>query len=213
MSVITISRQLGSAGDYIAGMLVEVLSYKVASDYIAGSVASMLSCKLVNKHSIIVEAQRRGMIEFGGTDEVGGGRPPILERFIRDKSRTVYAMRDILREIAADRNAVIVGRGGNMELRNHVDVFNVRIIADLKTRISRIRDENGVGRDQAITLIKQSDKERSKYVKHFFLVDVSDPELYDIVINTSKITPDAAVRLIVQAERQIRGMRTRSTVD
>ena len=52
-------------------------------------------------------------------------------------------------------------------------------------------------------MLKQSDKERSEYVKHFFLVDPSDPELYDIVINTSRILPDAAARLIVQAARRM----------
>jgi len=196
MSVITISRQLGSAGDYIAGMVVEMLAYK-----------------LVNKQSIIAEAQSRGVIEpgtVGGGDE---GKPPLLERFHMVKSRAVYSMRSILREAAAEGNAVVVGRGGNMELRERTDVFNVRIIAGLSTRISRLREENGVGETQAIGMIKQSDKERSKYVKHFFLVDISDPEIYDIIINTSKISPDAAARLIVQAERQVRGVRTRSTSD
>ena len=189
MSVITISRQLGSAGDYIVGMVVSMLSYK-----------------LVNKHSVIAEAQRRGVIGPGTVDGRDEGKPPILERFHMGKSRAVYAMRSILREAAVKGNAVVVGRGGNMELRECTSVFNVRIIADLKTRISRIREENGVDRTQAIRMIKQSDKERSKYVKHFFLVDISDPGLYDIVINTSKISPDAAARLIVQVERQVGGM-------
>ncbi len=186
MAVVTISRQLGSAGDYIASL-----------------VASMLSCKLVNKGSIIAEAQRRGMIEPGSADGIGEKKPPLLERFMRRKSQAVYAMRSIMREAAMEGNVVIVGRGGNMELRERSDTLNVRIIAHRKTRIDRVRQEYGVDEVRAIKMLKQSDKERSEYVKHFFLMDPSDPKLYDIVINTSRISPDAAARLIAQAARNI----------
>ena len=196
MAVITISRQLGSSGDYIASL-----------------VASMLSYKLVSKQSIIMEAQRRGMIESDAADGVGEGKPPLLERFIRNKSRAVYAMRSILREAAMEGNSVIVGRGGNMELKERSDLLRIRIIADSETRSTRLRQERGVDRSQASRMLKQSDKERLEYVKHFFLVDLSDPGLYDIVINTSRISPDASARLIVQAARPIGPTRTRSESD
>ena len=119
-------------------------------------------------------------------------------------------MRSIMREAVIEGNAVVVGRGGHIELKDRVDLLKVRIIAPLDTRIARIRRENGIERTQAIKMLKQSDKERSKYVKHFFLVDCSNPELYDMVINTDRISPDAAARLIVQAMRQISGSRERS---
>ena len=191
MSVITISRQLGSAGDYIASML-----------------ASMLSYRLVNKQSLLMEAQRRGMIAPGAVNEIGEGKPPLLERFYKDKSRAIYAVRSILREVAIEGNVVIVGRGGNVELKDHKDILNVRMIADFEARTARIMKEEGINKAQAIKMLKQSDKDRSEYVKHFFLMDNSDPELYDIVINTSKISPDTTARLILQAERQIRRKRT-----
>ena len=196
MAVITISRQLGSAGDYIANM-----------------VASMLSYKLVNKRNILMEAQRRGMIESGAADGISEGKPPLLERFIRSKSRAVYAIRTLMQETAIEGNAVILGRGGYVELINRSDVLKIRIIAYFETRIARIMKENEVGKAQAREMLKKSDKERSGYVKHFFLMDSSNPELYDIVINTTSISPDAAVRLIVQAVRQVGSAGTRSARD
>jgi len=196
MAVVTISRQLGSAGDYIANM-----------------VASMLSYKLVNKRSILMEAQRCGMIEPGTADEIGEGKPPILERFMRKKSRAVYAIRSIIQEMAVEGNAVILGRGGNVELRKRNDVLKVRIIADFETRIARIMKESEVEKAQAIGMLKKSDKGRSGYVKHFFLMDYSNQELYDIVINTTSISPDAAARLIVQALRQVGSAGSRSASD
>jgi len=196
MAVITISRQLGSAGDYIANM-----------------VASMLSYKLVNKRNILMEAQRYGIIEPGTADEIGEGKPPLLERFIKNKSRAVYAIRTLMQETAIDGNVVILGRGGNVELRKRSDVLKIRIIADFEIRIARIMKENEVDKAQARKMLKKSDKERSEYVKHFFLVDSSNPELYDIVINTTCISPDAAARLIMQAVRQVGSAGARSARD
>ena len=185
MAVITISRQLGSGGDYIASL-----------------VASMLSYRLVNKQNILLEAQRRGMIASHVADGIGEGKPPILERFYKHKSEAVYAIRSMLRESAIEGNVVVVGRGANMELEDRSDLLRVRIIAEPEIRVDRIRKEKGIDGSQASKAMKQSDKERSEYVKHFFLVDSSDPELYDIVINTTKISSDAAARIIVQAVRQ-----------
>ena len=193
MAVITISRQMGSSGDYIANLL-----------------ASMLSYDLVNKQSIIMEAQSRGMITSETVDKIHEGKPPLIERFTKSKSQAVYAMRSIMREMVTESNAVVVGRGGHIELKDRTDLFKVRIIAPLETRIRRIRQENEIGRDKAMKMLKQSDKERAEYVKHFFLVDCSDPEFYDIVINTGKISPDAAARLIMQALRQVGGAESRS---
>ena len=196
MAVITISRQLGSAGDYIASL-----------------VASMLSYKLVNKQNIIMAGRKRGTIDPEIANEIGEGKPSLLERFCKNRSRAVYAVRSIMRELADEGNAVILGRGGSVELKNRADVLKIRIISSFEIRIARLRQENEMDRIQAIKTLKRSDKERSEYVKHFFLVDCSDPELYDLVINTDRILPDAAAGLIVQAARQIRTARTRSASD
>ena len=184
MAVITISRQLGSAGDYVAGLMASTLSYR-----------------LVNKQSLVMEAQRRGDITQEIAHELGEGKPSFLARFDRNRTKAVYAMRSILRDMASGGNVVIVGRGGHMELKDHTDVLKVRIIAQPETRLLRIKEENDVGKTQAMKMLKQSDKERSEYIKHFFLVDCSDPEQYDMVINTSRIQPAAAARLIEQAAR------------
>ena len=188
MAVITVSRQLGSAGDYIAGL-----------------VASMLAYRLVNRQNIIMEAQRSGLIDMEIADAVSEGKPPLLERFDRKKSRAVYAIRSILRELGSTGNAVIVGRGGQAELKDYAEVLNVRVIADFETRVARIMQDNEIGRSQAVRMLKQSDKERTRYVKHFFLINISDPGFYDLVINTSRISPDMAANLIVQAVRWGRG--------
>jgi len=185
MAVITISRQLGSAGDYIAGLLVSAMSYK-----------------LINMQSLIMEAQRRGAISPEIADEMGEGKPPLIGRFDRRRTKAIYDMRSILRNMAIEGNAVVLGRGGQIELKDRTDLLRVRIISNFEDRLSRIEREEGVARAQAAKMLKESDRKRCQYTKHFFLADCNDPEIYDIVINTSRISPDAAARLIQQAARQ-----------
>ena len=111
--------------------------------------------------------------------------------------------------MAAKGQVVIVGLGANLELREHTDTFDVRVIADLKIRIARIEQETKLGRAQAKKALRQGDRESSEYVKHFFLSDWSDPQHYDLVINTTRIPPDVAARMIVRATHHLRGERTR----
>ena len=139
MAVITISRQLGSAGDYIAGLLTSAMSYK-----------------LINKQSLIMEAQRRGVIPPEIADEMGEGRPSILGRFDRSRTKAIYDMRSILKDMASGGNVVVVGRGGQIELKDRTDILRIRIISNFENRISRLEREEGVGRSQAIRMLKES---------------------------------------------------------
>ena len=47
--------------------------------------------------------------------------------------------------------------------------------------------------------VSQRDQASAEYVKRFYDVDSADPLLYDMVINTSKMTPAAAADLIIKA--------------
>jgi cytidylate kinase len=60
-------------------------------------------------------------------------------------------------------------------------------------------------RRAAQALIEANDDASADYLKHFYDVDWSDPLLYHLVINTSKLALDQAARLIVEAARQLEG--------
>lgn len=180
MGTITISRQLGSHGDRIANLLASRLEYQV-----------------VDKEAMLMEGQRRGLIDGDIGEDIGEGKPALLDRFDKKKSQAVEAMRVIMRETARKGNAVILGRGGHVELKDVKDVYRIRIIADFETRVARIMGDSGIDRAEAVQRLRKSDRERAEYVKHFFLADGSQPELYDLVINTRRISPDLATRLII----------------
>ncbi|MBD3184047.1 hypothetical protein GF312_17315, partial [Candidatus Poribacteria bacterium] len=118
MAVITISRQLGSAGDYIANL-----------------VSSMLSYRLVTKESMVRELTRRNVMDAETAREIGEGKPGIFDRFMKNKSKSIYAIRDLIHEAANEDDSVILGRGANLELKEHPSLLRVRVIANLEVRI------------------------------------------------------------------------------
>ena len=194
MNVITISREMGSEGDHIAGL-----------------VASMFGYKLVDRQAVIKEAQKRGLIAPKIAQEVIERRPPFLAKFDERRTSAIYSLRSLLREMAAKGEVVIVGLGANLELKEHIETFDVRVVADLEVRIARIEHESKLSREQAKKALKQGDRESAEYVNHFFLSDWSDPEHYDLVINTTRIPADVAARLIILATRHLRPSRPLSS--
>jgi cytidylate kinase len=79
----------------------------------------------------------------------------------------------------------------------------VRLIAPLELRIQRVADEQHIPLEAARAQIEASDQHRKQYLKRFYRVDWEDPSLYDLVINTGRISCEAACELICLAAKGI----------
>jgi hypothetical protein len=65
--------------------------------------------------------------------------------------------------------------------------------------VTKKMTESGESVDLRTTtdMVRRSDNEKSGRIRYLYDVDWSDPALYDLVINTEKLSVDAAVELIV----------------
>src|SRR5512135_1529753 len=110
MGVITISRQLGSLGREIASTTAECLGYN-----------------LVWRELINDAARRAGAPEaaLSSIDELG-----LLGDCASPRVRRAYrqAVETVMKEFAERDNVVIVGRAGQVILRDRPNVLHVRII-------------------------------------------------------------------------------------
>jgi cytidylate kinase len=107
----------------------------------------------------------------------------------------------ILMLAAHDSRTVIVGRGAQFVLPRDKGLL-VRIVAPLKRRIERIMHERQCVFEEARELVERIDEERREFIRRYFHHDVSDPHLYDLVINLEHIPLSKATDLIVQQCRQ-----------
>lgn len=108
----------------------------------------------------------------------------------------VAMLGDVVRAIADEGHVVIVGRGAQVILAGRPDAFHVRVTAPFPVRVTRVQQRTGQPRPQAAERVRASDQARAEYLRRFYHVDWRDPLLYDIVINTERVSKRTAVRLI-----------------
>lgn len=94
-------------------------------------------------------------------------------------------------------NTIFVGRGVQFLLPRDQGLA-VRLIAPRKQRVERIMMLQDLSRKEAERFIDEADEGRAQYVRRYFLHDVADPLLYDLVINTSHMTLAVASELVVR---------------
>jgi dephospho-CoA kinase len=108
-------------------------------------------------------------------------------------------IRSVIEETAAAGCAVIVAHAASLALAQRDDVLRVFVTASPDTRRRRFAAALGLDEREATRILKRSDAGRADYLKRFYNVSEELPTHYDIVVNTDKLTPEDAARLIVQA--------------
>lgn len=181
MSVITISRQLGSLGTQIAQQAAELLGYR------------LVWRDLINAAALRAGAPSAALAVI---DELG-----LLGISLSKEEVRAYrnALRQVMEELYAEGNVVIVGRAGQILLQGKPGVLHVRLIAPAELRAQRIAARHQVPLTSAVAQIEASDKNRRKFLKRFFKSDWDDPQLYDLLINTAHLDVTLSARLIAQA--------------
>lgn len=110
-----------------------------------------------------------------------------------------------LDQVAKDGNAVIVHRAGAVELADVEQVSRVGIFAEWDDRVNRVMAREGL-HDIALAerIISEREKAQKEYFHKVHEADPEDPDLYDLVINTSDNNIDIAT---IQVSRYVREAR------
>jgi hypothetical protein len=159
-------------------------------------------------HDVVADVERRKsrlvrLIEGLGTAGVGAGYavpvPPIAvpDQPASDELRGL--IRSVIEDTAVSGSAVIVSHAASLALADRDDVLRVLVTASPKTRQGRITAAHGVDEKEAERTVKRSDAARADYIKRFYSIGAELPTHYDLVINTDKLAPEQAARVIVQA--------------
>ncbi|MBK9098451.1 MAG: cytidylate kinase-like family protein [bacterium] len=111
----------------------------------------------------------------------------------------VHKTTDTILQLARMGNVVIVGRGAHIITAKLKNTFHVRLIASLEKRVEHIKELMDMNEKEALTYIKKEDENRKKYLRSYFHVDIDDPLLYHMTVNTDLLTHRGAAYLIAEA--------------
>ncbi|OHD65301.1 MAG: hypothetical protein A2176_15305 [Spirochaetes bacterium RBG_13_51_14] len=105
---------------------------------------------------------------------------------------------ETIRILAANGHAIIVGRVGNVITRDMHKGYHVRLIASKEKRIDNIMRHLDVTKKDAKNLLSTKGEVREQFVLSRLRVDMNDPSLYSLVINTTDLDIDQTARFIVK---------------
>ncbi len=181
MAIVTVSRQLGSLGTDIAHRLAEELGYDCLDKDTFD--------KFLNDYGIT-------KIKVDKYDEK---KPSFWNTFSAGRDLYLHFLKTVIYDFAKKGNSVILGRGGQVLLRDLPGTLAIRIVAPCALRVKRVQEKANIGKKEADQGIKHSDFDRNGFHRFFFNVDWKDANLYDIILNTQILTVESAVRIIIEA--------------
>ena len=169
---------------------------------LAATLAQRLKLSVFDRELLAHEARRLGvsLAELERVDEQPAG---IFQRFRPGSlhQRCFETLAQLMKELAAQGDALLVGRGGCRFLEDDPRAFHVRLVADAKVRLRRVMEHRWLAEDAARALIEQTDLQRGQFYQGFFGVDWTDPLGYHVTVNTGRLRPQGVNLIALMAEQ------------
>jgi CMP/dCMP kinase len=203
--VITISRQLGSGGAYVGQQLAKKLNVFYADREIIDEAAKQLSVldeDLASREEKILPFWQSFVQSFAAAPDVyvpPRVLPPTERKLFKTES-------EVIRRIAEERSAVIIGRCGSHILRENPNRVGIFLHAGVDFRKDRVQKLYNVSKEVAGKMIARNDEERTHYYRKFTGEEWTDSREYDISIDTGKTGVDKCVEFILKYLELIQGL-------
>jgi cytidylate kinase len=207
MPGVTISAGYGAGGSLVAPMVAERLGLRLIDRAISSTVAMQLQVS-------VAEAQqgeaRRSVAErfFGVLTSLTGLASPPLEPGLAEDAAAFREQTERLMRQALAEGAVILGRAGAAAFAAEPDVLRVRLFGTTEARIAQAAEVEAVPLETARQRLPEVDSARAQYVRRLYHVDLEDPQLYHLQLDSTVLPLDTCADLIVQAYRAMRPVRS-----
>ena len=200
--VVTIAMTTGANAERVGLLAAEQLGFQLVDNEILDRAAEHAG---VSRQEVAEVEHSPSLIDrimtaLGGSAvpiEYAG--PPLSPDEIDPSPSYRRLIQDVIREVAARRNVVILAHGASILLAGKPGVLRVLVTASPATRAGRVAAETGNNERQATREIQHSDRERKSFFKRFHNLDEELPTHYDLVVNTDVLSSEASARIIAHA--------------
>jgi cytidylate kinase len=185
-NIVTISRTMGSGARIIANKLATEIGWSMWDKELINSIAE--DARVSKKVAETFDEQKQSEIEMFVRSVLGD----------HEASGFMYA-KHLAKAVASVEklgNAIILGRGANILLPR---ALNIRIDASEKLRVSNMIKYEDLTEHEAVAKIRNSDKERHRFMVHTFGRERVENAKFDLQIWMDEFTNDDAVAIIKAA--------------
>lgn len=183
MAILTISRQNGSMGDEIAQTLADRMGWALLD---REKMLELIFEPICNEKEMY---RLRESAKF------------FLEERIANETYLDY-LTDKLMELTAKESLILVGFGSQIIFGDHEEAVHARLMAPEETRIERIKRLYNCQDEDAQQIMVKGDRKHKRFVSTVYGTDLTDCALYDITINTARISVDEACSAIMALIRE-----------
>ena len=182
--VVTVSREYGSGGRYVAKLLSEKLGVKFYDKEIVTKLAEETG---LSEEYIEENEQKRGILSTLENDQVTG---------LSNKDELFIKETELIKKLARKDSCVIVGRCADFILKNNRNVVKVFVYSDMEDKIKRATKFYGLDKEKAEKEIKNIDKQRANHYKYYTEREWKEYSNYDICINSDTFGVEKSADII-----------------
>ena len=176
--IITINREYGSGGRYVAKLL-----------------ADALNANFYDKEIIRMTASKTGLTEKY-IDESEQKLTNMGNMYYNNDNELFIAESKVIKEISKNTPCVIVGRCANYVLKNNKNVISIFLYSSDEDKEKRCIKNYGLKKKDALKEINRINIAREKHYKHYTNSNWRDLNNYDYTFNVDKLGVEKTAEII-----------------
>lgn len=184
--VISIGREFGSGGKYIGQELAKRLNIKCYDNELLAKVSEdyNIDMEMLEK----VDEKQKSSFWYSFATNYVFSKDSEVSPISADDNLFLKQARVIEELYNNGENSIIIGRCSDYILKDKENVIKIFIYSsDMDFKVNRKAKFENINAKTAEKKIKQVDKQRAEYYKHFTTQNWGDRDNYDICIDTSKL--------------------------
>lgn len=189
--VVTLNREFGSLGRPIAKHMAEELGIEYYDRDIVEDTAKKMSLPV---STISDEEERSGGKFLSMKFPLGTAPSEIQDDIFR-------AQRDIILRLVERGSCIIVGRAADYILKDRRDLLRIYVYAPYQARFDNCVNELLMSPEAARKMIREVDRARNAYYRHYAGYKAGDPEHQDLLVNSAAFGAEGTARILCQVVR------------
>ena len=205
MPVITVSREFGSGGNHIVDLLCDRLGYcrvdKAMLTEIAAEAGVDVKAVLTKERDVTGKPRLISdqMTSLYGRQPAAFGQAGEI-----DDQTYARVVRETMVRYAEAGDAIIVGRGGQIMLRDHPGTLHVHLHASPEARVRNLVERYGISKLDAQRRIERSDEQKRLYIRNVHKnANWKDLKYYHVAIDCGAIPAAVVADLVVTAAQSL----------
>jgi cytidylate kinase len=188
MTVIAMTREIGSRGSEVAA-----------------GVAAALGLEIINSEIVVPHVAGSLGVEQSAVQRYVDGKASLFDRWQIDTRKLSQHTLDQILNLALKDNVLIRGWGAAALFQGIRGVICVRVCAPMALRVRVMMERLGVKDAEAIQQeIERFDVGHSRAMRAAFNFDWNDALLYHIVLNSARLTIDECVKAVCGLAQHLR---------